>query len=77
MRCDPLPTTHTPAPSAKEPVANFVELCLQLTESNEQVFEELRWAVGRLVDGLQARWLRVPRLARPAWATGGADAVGR
>ena len=59
VRCDPSisydPDFTAPAqPSAKEPVAvsrpNFVELCLQLTESDEQVFEELWRTLGLSVD---------------------------
>ena len=59
VRCDPS-VAYDPAfvppqePSAKEPVAvsrpNFVELCLQLTESDEQVFESLWRRLGLSVD---------------------------
>jgi valyl-tRNA synthetase len=59
VRCDPSvaydPDFAPPAePSAKDPVAvsrpNFVELCLQLTESDEQVFEALWRRLGLSVD---------------------------
>jgi valyl-tRNA synthetase len=59
VRCDPSvaydPDFAPPGePSAKEPVAvsrpNFVELCLQLTESDEQVFEALWRTLGLSVD---------------------------
>ncbi len=59
VRCDPSvaydPDFIPPAePSAKEPVAvsrpNFVELCLRLTASDEQVFEELWRTLGLSVD---------------------------
>jgi valyl-tRNA synthetase len=59
VRCDPSvaydPGFTPPAePSAKEPVAvsrpNFVELCLRLTESDEQVFEALWRGLGLSVD---------------------------
>jgi valyl-tRNA synthetase len=59
VRCDPLvpydPDFRPPAePSEKEPVAvsrpNFVELCLQLTETDEQAFEELWRRLGLSVD---------------------------
>jgi valyl-tRNA synthetase len=59
VRCDPSvpydPGFHAPEePSAKEPVAisrpNFVELCLRLTESDEQAFEELWRTLGLSVD---------------------------
>ncbi|HEY2141284.1 MAG TPA: valine--tRNA ligase [Solirubrobacteraceae bacterium] len=59
VRCDPS-VAYDPAfvppsePDAKEPVAvsrpNFVELCLQLTESDEQVFEALWRTLGLSVD---------------------------
>jgi valyl-tRNA synthetase len=43
-----------PEPSAKEPVSisrpNFVELCLRLTESDEQAFEDLWRTLGLSVD---------------------------
>ncbi len=59
VRCDPsrayAPDFVPPAePSEKEPVAvsrpNFVELCLQLTESDEKVFEALWRMLGLSVD---------------------------
>ncbi|MHB8243199.1 MAG: valine--tRNA ligase [Solirubrobacteraceae bacterium] len=59
VRCDPSipydPDFEPPAePSAKEPVAvsrpNFVELCLRLTDSDEQVFEALWRTLGLSVD---------------------------
>ncbi|HYM56229.1 MAG TPA: valine--tRNA ligase [Solirubrobacteraceae bacterium] len=59
VRCDPSvpydPAFELPAePSEKEPVAvsrpNFVELCLRLTESDEQVFEALWRRLGLSVD---------------------------
>jgi valyl-tRNA synthetase len=59
VRCDPSvpydPDFRPPAePSEKEPVAvsrpNFVELCLRLTESDEQVFESLWRTLGLSVD---------------------------
>ena len=59
VRCDPsVPYdpdfVPPPEPEAKEPVAvsrpNFVELCLRLTESDEQVFEELWRTLGLSVD---------------------------
>jgi valyl-tRNA synthetase len=59
VRCDPSvaydPDFTPPAePSEKEPVAvsrpNFVELCLRLTESDEQVFEALWRTLGLSVD---------------------------
>jgi valyl-tRNA synthetase len=59
VRCDPsVPydaAFQPPSePSAKEPVAvsrpNFVELCLQLTDSDEQVFEALWRTLGLSVD---------------------------
>jgi valyl-tRNA synthetase len=59
VRCDPSlpyePGFLPPAdPSAKAPVAvsrpNFVELCLQLTASDEQAFEDLWRALGLSVD---------------------------
>jgi valyl-tRNA synthetase len=59
VRCDPSvaydPDFEPPAePSAKEPVAvsrpNFVELCLALTESDEQAFEHLWRTLGLSVD---------------------------
>jgi len=59
VRCDPSvpydPDFQPPdAPSEKEPVAvsrpNFVELCLALTESDEQVFEALWRTLGLSVD---------------------------
>jgi valyl-tRNA synthetase len=59
VRCDPSvaydPSFAAPAePSAKEPVAvsrpNFVELCLALTESDEQIFEALWRRLGLSVD---------------------------
>jgi valyl-tRNA synthetase len=59
VRCDPSvaydPAFIPPAePSEKEPVAvsrpNFVELCLKLTESDEQAFESLWRALGLSVD---------------------------
>jgi valyl-tRNA synthetase len=59
VRCDPsLPYDadfEPPAePSAKEPIAisrpNFVELCLRLTATDEQAFEELWRALGLSVD---------------------------
>src|SRR5690349_3416697 len=55
VRCDPSiaydPDFEPPAePSDKEPVSvsrpNFVELCLRLTESDEQAFEDLWCALG-------------------------------
>jgi len=59
VRCDPS-VPYDPAftpprePSAKEPVSvsrpNFVELCLRLTESDEQVFEALWRTLGLSVD---------------------------
>jgi valyl-tRNA synthetase len=59
VRCDPS-VAYNPAfvapvdPSEKEPVAvsrpNFVELCLTLTESDEQAFERLWRALGLSVD---------------------------
>src|SRR6202521_2380878 len=59
VRCDPSvaydPDFEPPAePSEKEPVAvsrpNFVELCLQLTETDEKVFEALWRGLGLSVD---------------------------
>ncbi len=59
VRCDPSvpydPSFEPPAePSEREPVAisrpNFVELCLRLTASDEQVFEELWRTLGLSVD---------------------------
>ena len=59
VRCDPSvdydPQFAPPAePSAKEPVSisrpNFVELCLTLTESDEQAFEALWRTLGLSVD---------------------------
>ncbi len=59
VRCDPSisyePDFIPPAePSAEQPIAvsrpNFVELCLRLTESDEQVFEELWRMLGLSVD---------------------------
>jgi valyl-tRNA synthetase len=59
VRCDPLvpydPDFEPPAePSEREPVAvsrpNFVELCLRLTETDEQVFEALWRRLGLSVD---------------------------
>ncbi len=59
VRCDPSvpynPRFQPPVdPSEKEPVAvsrpNFVELCLQLTESDEQAFERLWRTLGLSVD---------------------------
>ena len=59
VRCDPsvpYDAGFTPPaePSEKEPVAvsrpNFVELCLRLTESDEQAFEELWRTLGLSVD---------------------------
>jgi valyl-tRNA synthetase len=59
VRCDPSvaydPGFEPPAePSAKDPEAvsrpNFVELCLRLTESDEQVFETLWRTLGLSVD---------------------------
>jgi valyl-tRNA synthetase len=59
VRCDPSvhydPDFAPPAePSDKEPVAisrpNFVELCLRLTESDEQAFEDLWRTLGLSVD---------------------------
>ena len=59
VRCDPSvaydPDFVAPAePSEKEPVAvsrpNFVELCLKLTESDEQAFEKLWRTLGLSVD---------------------------
>ena len=59
VRCDPSVAydpgfTPPSEPSAKEPVAvsrpNFVELCLQLTKSDEQVFETLWRTLGLSVD---------------------------
>ena len=59
VRCDPSvpydPDFSPPAePSEKEPVAvsrpNFVELCLALTESDEQAFEALWRTLGLSVD---------------------------
>jgi valyl-tRNA synthetase len=59
VRCDPSvaydPDFEPPAePSEKQPVAvsrpNFVELCLRLTESDEQAFEELWRTLGLSVD---------------------------
>jgi valyl-tRNA synthetase len=59
VRCDPsvpyYPDFSPPAePSEKEPVSvsrpNFVELCLRLTESDEQVFEALWRRLGLSVD---------------------------
>ncbi len=59
VRCDPSvaydPDFEPPAePSEKEPVAisrpNFVELCLRLTETDEQAFEELWRRLGLSVD---------------------------
>ncbi len=54
-RCPTTPTFTPPAePSEKEPVAvsrpNFVELCLALTETDEQAFEELWRTLGLSVD---------------------------
>ena len=59
VRCDPSvpydPDFQPPTePSEKEPVSisrpNFVELCLRLTESDEQAFEELWRTLGLSVD---------------------------
>ncbi len=59
VRCDPSvpydPDFSPPAePSEKEPVSvsrpNFVELCLRLTESDEQAFEDLWRGLGLSVD---------------------------
>jgi valyl-tRNA synthetase len=59
VRCDPsvayIPDFEPPAePSEKEPVSisrpNFVELCLRLTESDEQAFEDLWRTLGLSVD---------------------------
>jgi valyl-tRNA synthetase len=59
VRCDPSiaydPGFEPPSePSDKEPIAisrpNFVELCLKLTESDEQVFERLWRTLGLSVD---------------------------
>jgi valyl-tRNA synthetase len=59
VRCDPSVAydpafVAPPEPSAKDPVAvsrpNFVELCLALTESDEQVFESLWRRLGLSVD---------------------------
>ncbi len=59
VRCDPSvpydPAFEPPAePSEKEPVSvsrpNFVELCLRLTESDEQAFEDLWRTLGLSVD---------------------------
>ena len=58
VRCDPsIPydaSFEPPAEPSKEPIAvsrpNFVELCLALTESDEQVFEELWRMLGLSVD---------------------------
>jgi valyl-tRNA synthetase len=59
VRCDPSvaydPSFEPPPePSAKEPVSisrpNFVELCLRLTESDEQAFEDLWRTLGLSVD---------------------------
>ena len=59
VRCDPSvaydPDFQAPAePSAKEPVSisrpNFVELCLGLTDADEQVFEQLWRRLGLSVD---------------------------
>jgi valyl-tRNA synthetase len=59
VRCDPSVAydpefTPPQEPSAKEPVSvsrpNFVELCLRLTEADEQVFEELWRKLGLSVD---------------------------
>jgi valyl-tRNA synthetase len=59
VRCDPSVAydpdfTPPPEPQAKEPTAvsrpNFVELCLRLTESDEQAFEELWRTLGLSVD---------------------------
>jgi valyl-tRNA synthetase len=59
VRCDPSvaydPHFQPPAePSEKEPLAisrpNFVELCLRLTETDEQAFEELWRGLGLSVD---------------------------
>jgi valyl-tRNA synthetase len=59
VRCDPSvpydPAFQPPAePSEKEPVSvsrpNFVELCLQLTETDEQAFEALWRTLGLSVD---------------------------
>jgi valyl-tRNA synthetase len=59
VRCDPSvafdPDFEPPAePSEREPVAisrpNFVELCLRLTETDEQVFEQLWRRLGLSVD---------------------------
>jgi valyl-tRNA synthetase len=53
-RWESRPPESQPAPSGKEPVAvsrpNFVELCLRLTESDEQVFEALWRTLGLSVD---------------------------
>jgi valyl-tRNA synthetase len=59
VRCDPsvayIPDFEPPAePSEKEPLSisrpNFVELCLRLTESDEQAFEDLWRTLGLSVD---------------------------
>ena len=100
VRCDPSvavrPDFEPPAEvrRPKEPVSisrpNFVELCLQLTESDEQAFEAAvahARTVGRLVDDLHddrpARAAHLPALvpgparARRRLPARGADAVGR
>jgi valyl-tRNA synthetase len=59
VRCDPSVAYDAdfrppPEPSEKEPISisrpNFVELCLQLTESDEQAFEALWRTLGLSVD---------------------------
>ncbi|HYM44907.1 MAG TPA: valine--tRNA ligase [Solirubrobacteraceae bacterium] len=58
VRCDPsvpyAPDFAAPAEPPEQPVAisrpNFVELCLQLTESDEQAFEQLWRGLGLSVD---------------------------
>ncbi len=58
VRCDPSvpydPDFEPPAELGEEPIAisrpNFVQLCLQLTESDEQVFEALWRTLGLSVD---------------------------
>ena len=99
VRCDPsIPydADFTPPaePSAKEPMAvsrpNFVELCLRLTESDEQAFEELwrtlglsvDWSmtyttIGALAQRISQRSFLGLLAARRGLPARGADAVGR
>ena len=94
----PCPTTPISSPPAeaseKEPVAvsrpNFVELCLQLTESDERAFEALwrrlglsvDWSmtyttIGRLAQRISQRSFLASAGPRRGLSARGADAVGR